>query len=185
MSRNCKSLFTKNTTQIEVMKKFSIYLNMPNLESKNEKMRSKDVIVEVNLDKSTNRISPVLYDLIKEKNQIIVWICLTMISSSRPKIIPFLKTSRKQNYSMKKTAEEFLIKPIHKVIDVVNIVKSDIIIPKELVELQRIDLHYHKITRILNLSKARLRPTNYFNELDKFITLHGNYNPVFQQMSKR
>jgi hypothetical protein len=34
------------------------------------------------------------------------------------------------------------------------------------------------LSKKLNLS-SRLKPLNYFNELDKFISLHGNYNPVF------
>jgi hypothetical protein len=71
-----------------------------------------------------------------------------------------------------------LIKPIHKTIDLLKIVSEDAIIPKEEQELHRIDLQVNKISKKLNLS-SKLRPTNYFNELDKFITLHGNYNPVF------
>jgi hypothetical protein len=57
-------------------------------------------------------------------------------------------------------------------------VNADAIIPREQQELVRIDLQINKINKRLNLS-GRLRPTNYFNELDKFISLHGNYNPIF------
>jgi len=49
----------------------------------------------------------------------------------------------------------------------------------ELPELHIIDQKIEKINKRLNLS-ARLRPVNYFSELDKFITLHGKYNPIFK-----
>jgi hypothetical protein len=45
-------------------------------------------------------------------------------------------------------------------------------------ELHTIDHKIAKLNKRLNLS-SRLRPTNYFSELDKFITLHGKYNPIF------
>jgi len=138
-----------------------------------------DVVVEVNLDKSTNRISPVLYELIKEKktdysldlfdNDIIL---------KTPRLAPLESLPENKIILGKKTAEEFLIKPIHKTIEVVNILKDDMIIPKEEQEFMRLDVQINKISKKLNLS-AKLRPTNYFNELDKFITLHGNYNPIF------
>jgi len=139
----------------------------------------KDVVVEVNLDKSTNRISPALYELIKEKktdysldlfdNDIIL---------KTPKLSPLDSLAENKIILGKKTAEEFLIKPIHKTIEVVDILKEDMVIPKEEQELMRLDLQINKISKKLNLS-SKLRPTNYFNELDKFNTLHGNYNPIF------
>ncbi len=175
-----KSLFTKDHNAHRGNEKILYLSQYGKLRVKQwEDEIKKDIIVEVDLDKATNRISPVLYELIKEKrtdysldlfdNDIIL---------KTPKLAPLESLPENKIILWKKTAEEFLIKPTHKVIDAINILKDDVIIAKEMVELQRIDLHYHKLGRILNLS-ARLRPTNYFNELDKFITLHGNYNPVF------
>lgn len=78
-----------------------------------------------------------------------------------------------------KTASRFLVKPVHKTFDTVDIIDPKYIDPLETAELHLIDQKVEKITKRLNLS-ARLRPLNYFSELDKFITLHGKYNPIFR-----
>lgn len=78
-----------------------------------------------------------------------------------------------------KTASHYLIKPIHKTFAIVDIVDPKYIQPLETAELHLIDQKIEKLNKRLNLS-ARLRPLNYFSELDKFITLHGNYNPNFR-----
>ena len=78
-----------------------------------------------------------------------------------------------------KTASQYLIKPIHKTYDTIDIVNPKYINPLEITELHTIDQKVERLNKRLNLS-ARLRPLNYFSELDKFITLHGKYNPIFQ-----
>ena len=78
-----------------------------------------------------------------------------------------------------KTASHYLIKPIHKTFDIIDIINPKYIQPLETTELHTIDQKIEKIGKRLNLS-ARLRPINYFSELDKFITLHGAYNPMFK-----
>ena len=77
-----------------------------------------------------------------------------------------------------KTASNYFIKPLHKTHAIVDIVDPKYIHPLETTELHSIDQKVEKLNKRLNLS-ARLRPLNYFSELDKFITLHGNYNPIF------
>ncbi len=49
----------------------------------------------------------------------------------------------------------------------------------ELAQLHLIDDKLEKLNKRLNLT-ARLRPVNYFNELDRFISEKGNYNPTFE-----
>ena len=78
-----------------------------------------------------------------------------------------------------KTASNYFIKPIHKTLDIIEIVNPKYIDPLETTELHVIDQKIEKLSKRLNLS-ARLRPLNYFSELDKFITLHGKYDPIFQ-----
>jgi hypothetical protein len=78
-----------------------------------------------------------------------------------------------------KTASQYLIKPIHKTLSTIDVINPTYIEPLETTELHTIDQKIEKINKRLNLS-ARLRPLNYFSELDKFITLHGKYNPIFQ-----
>ena len=175
-----KSLFTKehNTNRSnEKILYLSQYWKL--LIKKGEDEIKKDIVVEVNLDKSTNRISTALYEFIKEKKtNYSIDLFDNDIILKTPKLAPLESLPENKIILGKKTAEEFLIKPIHKTIDVVNILTEDAIIPKEHQELLRIDVQLSKINRKLNLS-SKLRPTNYFNELDKFITMHGKYNPVF------
>jgi len=78
-----------------------------------------------------------------------------------------------------KTASHYLIKPIHKTFATIDIVNPNHIDPLETAELHVIDQKVEKLNKKLNLS-SRLRPLNYFSELDKFITLHGKYNPIFK-----
>jgi hypothetical protein len=78
-----------------------------------------------------------------------------------------------------KTASQYLIKPIHKTLSTIDVINPAYIEPLETTELHTIDQKIEKINKRLNLS-ARLRPLNYFSELDKFISLHGKYNPIFQ-----
>jgi hypothetical protein len=78
-----------------------------------------------------------------------------------------------------KTASHYLVKPIHKTFEIVNIINPMYIAPLEATELHSIDQKIEKLNKRLNLS-SRLRPINYFSELDKFITFHGKYNPTFK-----
>lgn len=175
-----KSLFTKEHSANRSHEKI-LYLSQYGklLVKKWEEEIKKDIVVEVNLDKSTNRISSALYEFIKEKKtDYSIDLFDNDIILKTPKLAPLESLQENKIILWKKTAEEFLIKPIHKTIDVVNILTEEAIIPKEHQELLRIDVQLNKINRKLNLS-SKLRPTNYFNELDKFITMHGNYNPVF------
>lgn len=175
-----KSLFTKEHNTNRDSEKILYLSQYAKLSIKKwEDEIKKDVVVEVNLDKSTNRISSTLYELIKEKktdynldlfnNDIIL---------KRPRLLPLESLEENKIILGKKMAEDFLIKPIHKTIEIVNILKEEMVFGNEKEELMRLDSQINKISKRLNLS-AKLRPTNYFNELDKFITLHGNYNPVF------
>lgn len=77
-----------------------------------------------------------------------------------------------------KTASNYLVKPVHKTFDTLEVIDPKYILPLEITELHSIDQKVERLNKKLNLS-ARLRPLNYFGELDKFITLHGNYNPIF------
>jgi hypothetical protein len=75
-------------------------------------------------------------------------------------------------------AENFLIKPQKKQQVVVNIIKSEMLIESELAALHQLDDKVDILHKRLNLT-AKLKPQNYLNELDNFITRKGNYFPVF------
>jgi len=75
-------------------------------------------------------------------------------------------------------AENFLIKPKKKSQTTVNIIKPEMMIESELPALHQLDEKVELLHNRLNLT-AKLRPTNYLNELDNFITWKGNYSPIF------
>ncbi len=77
-----------------------------------------------------------------------------------------------------KSASKFLIKPLKKEAETVNILNPKKVVAMELAQLHLIDDKLEKLNKRLNLT-ARLRPVNYFAELDRFISEKGNYNPVF------
>ncbi len=71
-----------------------------------------------------------------------------------------------------------MIKPLKKEAETVNILNPKKVVAMELAQLHLIDDKLEKLNKRLNLT-ARLRPVNYFAELDRFISEKGNYNPVF------
>lgn len=60
----------------------------------------------------------------------------------------------------------------------ISILNPKKVLAIELAELHLLDEKLEKLSKRLNLT-ARLRPVNYFAELDRFISEKGNYNPVF------
>jgi hypothetical protein len=75
-------------------------------------------------------------------------------------------------------AENFLIKPQKMQHQTVNIVKPELLIESEWAALHQLDEKIDFLHKKLNLT-AKLRPQNYLNELDNFITRKGHYSPVF------
>lgn len=139
-----------------------------------------DVIVEVDLNKSGNYMSQKLFDKIKEnKREWYLDLYENEIVLKKTKFSILESLSDNKIILGNKIASHYLIKPIHKTYDIIDIVNPIYIEPLEVAELHIIDQKIEKLNKRLNLS-ARLRPLNYFSELDKFITLHGKYNPVFQ-----
>lgn len=174
-----KSLF--NSEKSDLINTKLLYLSQyGRLIIKNKEEEEKiDTIVEVNLNKSGNYISQQLFDKIKRhqwkrhldlyENDIIFKNKKFSIGESLWEHTIVLGN---------KIASQYLIKPINKTLDIIDIVNPKYINPLEKKELHTIDHKIEKLSKRLNLS-SKLRPTNYFSELDKFITLHGKYNPIF------
>ncbi|MEI6119041.1 MAG: hypothetical protein WCP92_07710 [bacterium] len=132
------------------------------------------------MNKSGNYMSQKLFDKIKEnKRERYLDLYENEITLKKTKFSSLESLADNKTILGNKTASHYLIKPIHKTLAKVDIVNPTYIQPLELTELHSIDQKIEKISKRLNLS-ARLRPINYFSELDKFITLHGKYNPVFK-----
>lgn len=138
------------------------------------------VIVEVDLNKSSNYISQNLFEKIKEnKREWYLDLYENEITLKKSKFRILENLPDNKIVLGNKTASEYLIKPIQKALAKIDIVNPKYIQPLEMAELHIIDQKIEKLNKRLNLS-SRLKPSNYFSELDKFITLHGAYNPSFK-----
>lgn len=74
--------------------------------------------------------------------------------------------------------QQYYIKPIHKSKVNTRILNPDCFIEDELASLKLLDEKIHSINKYLNLAQI-LRPTNYLDEFDAFVSHHGDYNPHF------
>lgn len=72
----------------------------------------------------------------------------------------------------------YYIKPIHKSKVSTRILNPECIVEDEIVSLKLLDEKINTINKQLNLAQI-LRPSNYLDEFDKFVSLHGEYNPQF------
>ena len=139
-----------------------------------------DVIVEVDLNKSWNYMSQKLFDKIKEnKRERYLDLYENEITLKKAKFSSLESLADNKIILGNKTASNYLIKPIHKTFATVDTIDIKYIQPFEIAELHSIDQKIEKLNKRLNLS-SKLRPVNYFSELDKFITLYGKYNPIFK-----
>ncbi len=138
-----------------------------------------DIIVEVDLNKSGNYLSAKLFDSIKEsKRERYIDLYENEIVLKKTRFTKLENLADNKIILWNKTASNYLVKPIHKTFDTLDVINPKYIHPLETTQLHTIDQKIERLNKQLNLS-ARLRPLNYFAELDKFITLHGNYNPIF------
>lgn len=147
---------------------------------KKEEEEKIDIVVEVDLNRLGNYMSQKLFDKIKEnKRERYLDLYENEIVLKKSKFSILENLPENKIILGNKTASNYLVKPIHKTYEIVDIIQPKYLDKLESNELHAIDKKIEKISKRLNLS-ARLRPTNYFSELDKFITLQGKYNPVFQ-----
>lgn len=177
-----KTLFTHETTNFVQNSKvlyLSQYWNLKFLFENDEKKYP--VITQVKLNKDSNYISCDLFDEMKK-----LWkskINLELIDQDFIiKNISFLVSKnlkRDKIIIWKELASEFYIKTVDKTIHIADIINPSKILDTERDKLHQIDKRIHKIWNQLILSSI-LRPTNYFDELDNFITWNGKYNPKFK-----
>ena len=139
-----------------------------------------DVIVEIDLNKKWNYASPVIFEEIRSnpKCKILIDLPDNDIIIKDIKILSLEDIHNKKIILWSKIASNYLIKPIHKTFENVNIINEKMLIEKEREKLKDIDNKIDKINRRLSLSPI-LRPKNYFNELDNFVFHKWKYNPYF------
>ncbi|MDR0608447.1 MAG: flavohemoglobin expression-modulating QEGLA motif protein [Candidatus Peribacteria bacterium] len=136
------------------------------------------VEVQVDLQKTKNYASPALCEQLQQSKH-----ALRIELPENSILLRQLAFSPSKNLEQtlilgRGVAENFLIKPQTKQQPTVNIVKPEMLIESELIALHQLDDHIERLHKRLNLT-TKLRPQNYLNELDNFITRKGNYSPVF------
>lgn len=174
-----KTLFSKESFDIIKQQKILYLSQNAKLVFKWEENEINDMIVEINLNKQNNYVSSNIYKKIKENSNFFLDMYDNDIIFRKIKFLAKEEFEDNKIILGKKTTEKYLIKPIHKTFDKIEVISSDIIIPTETKELHIIDDRLEKLSKRLNLS-AKLRPINYFNELDNFITRKSDYNPIFK-----
>lgn len=173
-----KTLFSKESNDIIKQQKILYLSQYGKLIFKWDEEEIIDIIVEIDLNKQNNYVSQNIYEKIKQKSDFLLDIYQNDIAIKKPKLLAKEQLAENKIILGKKTAENFLIKPIHKTFEKIEIISSDKISTSETKELHIIDEKIERLSKRLNLS-SKLRPTNYFNELDNFISRKGKYNPIF------
>lgn len=179
-----KTLFSAekaNTNNTKV-----IYLSQyGNIQRENtEGKQEQEVVVEVDLNQSEAQVAANILENIKNDTQ-----------KDKPKLhlnlyendiilknIKYKIAANLPNNKIilgKKTVENYLIKPMHKIFDTIEIINPRKLLEREKEQLHIIDEHIEKISKKLNISSI-FKPKNYFGELDTFISRNGKYDPQFE-----
>lgn len=174
-----QTLFWQEKTRRESFHKILYLYQMGKLNIKDGNATEEiDIEVKVDLNKKHNYISPELYARIQQTEQSL-HIELPE-NSILLRQLDFLPSDKLQNSIIlgRSVAENFLIKPQKKQQSLVNIIKPEMMIESEFAALHQLDDKIDLLHKRLNLT-AKLRPQNYLNELDNFITWKGSYSPIF------
>ncbi len=174
-----KTLFSKKKNSITPTSK-TIYLSqqwqLTYTDSK-ENQEIEDVIITTDTNNKLNYMSPLLANKLKES---------TTVSLKFPNGLTIKEPRLRKSDNLhgehislwRNTLQKFYIKPIHKAKVQTDIFAKSAIIDEELDLLQILDQKLHNISKGISLSKF-LKPTNYLDEFDKYITKRGKYNPQF------
>ncbi len=169
-----KSLFsTKLTSQIACGKILYLAQNARIISWDNEE----EVILKVDLSKTKSYISKYLFEIFQESKDFSIGINENVVFEN----IKFqIDEKLDDNFVILWTnqVKDYFIKPEE------NLKKDILFIPKkanknEINLLKIIDEKVMKLDKKVSLTIA-LKPTNFLWELDKFIELNWNYNPIFE-----
>lgn len=176
-----KSLFSSNKLLIWLDK--VLYLNQMcklNLWTK-PNITSKEFVLEVDLSKEKNYIHAnhyEKYEIARKNSSAFISPKGTSIILKNITLSPSEKVPIDKIIIWKNVASEYYVKPIN-IINIWNsIINQEMIDINEYSKIVEIDTNISRLSWKLNLSKI-LKPTNYFEEFDNFITWRKNYNPRF------
>jgi len=136
------------------------------------------VIVEVDLSKKRNYCSADVFAHLDWWK----WNKLSLAQGITFTDIPRKKSENREKNRVvlgRETVAEFYVKPIHKIFTKLDFINPKNIQKGEIDDIHILDQRVDKISKILNTSRI-LRPINFLEELDTFITWNGKYNPHFQ-----
>ena len=146
---------------------------------KGDEFLSKNVIVNVNLNKQKNYISPALKEIVEDANNITLYLPDSGITIKSPSLEVDPALSNSEIVIGRSLAQEYLIKPLKKAYDLFSIVSKSKVQEGEIDSLQTLDQKLYILSRKLNPLKY-IRPINFWDEFDNFVTWRGNYNPSFK-----
>jgi hypothetical protein len=174
-----KSLFSDERIS-EVKEQHIVYLSQTGKLSyqKNWKKRGLPVTITVGIDKVKSYTSEKVLKRIVWADNISVdlWHHDTILKN-----INLLSSSQIQWNKIvlwQKSLEHYYIKPIHKSKVSTKMINPETILEDEIVSLKLLDDKINIINKQLNLAQI-LQPSNYLDEFDTFVSLHGDYNPQF------
>jgi len=170
-----KTLFSQKQTN-PTIKKDIIYVEQHGLlkYKENDNSIEKNIILKVDLEKKFNYADPILISNFDEKYKIKFW----------DTIIDNIKLKEKKwiwnNIILwTKVLEDFIIVPKKKDIKDFSIWNNTQYKEEEQNILIELDNALDSLSKKLNISKV-VKPLNYMEELDNFITWGWNYNPKFE-----
>ena len=175
-----KSLFTSEKKPVVLTK--VIYLSQRAniiLEWEEENIKI-PVIVEVDLKKVKNYATE---DVLKKINSHTQWdIILDLYESEvRFKNLKFEKLEIGKNKIIlwRNAVSNYYVKPIKKTYQSIEFINPKKLVESELEDIKYLDEQIRILSNKINLNII-LKPINYLDELDNFITWWGNYNPKFE-----
>lgn len=176
-----KSLFSKKTTKWYWDK--ILYLSQYGklAISWEEPIRYDDLTIKVNINKSESYVSKEIFKWLKDnpKSDTTLNIYENDIHIKNIKFLMDETLESDQIILGRSVTSDFLIKPVNKAEWKINIINTKDIEINEKNRLHIIDEEISKMGKKLILASI-LKPTNYFEELDKFITNNWKYNPTFE-----
>jgi hypothetical protein len=147
----------------------------------NDTIKSVTVRVKCDLSKSKNYMSPKVAQIIKKTNwsDYNLFLPDTEITFKYPTFHLSKSLISNQITLWKDILSDFLIKPIDTFDPKIHFINAKYIIEDEISLLHYIDQKISSIKTYTNTTKI-LRPTNYLEEFDNFVTYKGDYNPSFK-----
>lgn len=167
-----KSLFSAKVTNKFNSQKI-IYLSQ---EAKlNYLNQSENIILKIDLNKTKNYISSYLNNLISKNDYFIE--LDSKIKFDKLKFIVDDSIETDSIILWTNAIKDFLIKPE------IKTTRKEIYIPKKLNKneisiMTTLDEKVMKLDKKINLTSS-LKPTNFLEQMDKFIEMKGKYNPIF------